>query len=609
MKSDEPPDAPDTVVNPLPRQTTRPPPLPQLMKEVEPTVTLSYYAFGPVIGKGGAGEVVLAHDRRVGRDVAVKRLKTPQPSEEEVTRFLREAKIQARLDHPAIVPVHELGRDASGRPYFTMKRLAGVTLLALLTERKPGQTQRLLRAFGDICLAIEFAHARGVIHRDLKPANVMLGDYGEVYLLDWGIARVVGDAESAVVTADIDTIDGNTMSGDLRGTPGYMAPEQVVGDAEIGTPADVYALGSILFEILTRESLHPHGMAALAQTMAQPCEAPTHRKVDRAIAPELDAACVDALSGDPAARPTAKELGDRIQHYLDGDRDLERRRALAEEHLAGARVAVTDIGRRTEALKLAGRALALDPESAEAATIVTTLMLEPPAEIPPALQARIDKNDDDLIRRQGSIAAFAIASYFAFLPFVLWVGVTDVPLLVTIFATVLALAGLAWWSARRASRHILWALVGNMILMIMFSRILSPLVIVPGLAGIVMMSMITFPSLIDRPFLVIGGMATSIVVPICLEWAGWWHRTWHIENGKFIAESTMLYIDGTAGNVFVIGSAVAMLFVGGLFARSLAASRREATRQLEIHAWHLSQLLPVEAPRPPSSTSLFAKCA
>ncbi|HEV7556952.1 MAG TPA: protein kinase, partial [Kofleriaceae bacterium] len=515
-------------------------------------------------------------------------------------------KIQARLDHPAIVPVHELGYDADNRPYFTMKALTGTTLADVMAEPDANVT-RMLRAFVDVCLAIGLAHKRGVVHRDLKPSNIMLGDYGEVYVLDWGVARVLGESEGAGGPGDISTLEGETQAGAVLGTPGYMAPEQVMG-VEIGTPADVYALGSILFEILTREALHPRGTAALAMTMAQPCEAPAHRRADRAIAPELDSACVDALAGEPTERPTAKELADRIQRYLDGDRDLERRRALAEEHLAQARVAITDIHRRTEAMKLAGRALALDPESAEAATIVTTLMLEPPVEIPPALQARIDKNEDDLVRRQGTIAAFAIASYFTFLPFLFWVGVTDVPLLVAIFTTVLVLAGLAWWSARRASRHILWALVGNMILMIMFSRILSPLVIVPGLAGIVMMSMVTFPSLIDRPFLVIIGMATSILVPIGLEWAHWWHRTWHIEDGKFIAESTLLHLDGTAGNVFVVASAVAMLFVGGLFARSLAASRRDATRQLEIHAWHLSQLLPVEAPRPPSSTTLFANC-
>jgi hypothetical protein len=196
-----------------------------------------------------------------------------------------------------------------------------------------------------------------------------------------------------------------------------------------------------------------------------------------------------------------------------------------------------------------------------------------------------------------------------FLPFVLWIGVKDVWLLVAIFATVFALSAFAWWSAERAARRILLALAGNMILMMMFSRILSPIVLVPGLAGVVMMSMVTFPDLIDRPYIVISGMALSILAPVVFEWLGWWNQTWHIEGGKLIAESRLVELDGTAGYVFVVAANIAMLFVGGIFARSLAASRRDASRQLEIQAWHLGQLLPVEAPRPPTaSTPLFARC-
>src|SRR5665647_1872842 len=152
-----------------------------------PVNTLAAYALGEVIGKGGMGEVVSAHDRRIGRDVALKRLNADAPTEADINRFLREARIQARLDHPAIVPVHELGRDANGRPYFTMKRLTGETLRDQLPKEQPGN-QRMLRAFGEMCLAVEFAHMRGVVHRDLKPSNIMLGDYGEVYILDWGLA-------------------------------------------------------------------------------------------------------------------------------------------------------------------------------------------------------------------------------------------------------------------------------------------------------------------------------------------------------------------------------------------------------------------------------------
>src|SRR5262249_42189777 len=129
------------------------------------------YEVRELLGRGGMGEVLLAYDDAIGRDIAIKRMRRADASDEAEGRFLPEAKIQARLQHPAIVPVHELGRAADGRPYFTMKRLAGVTL----EELRGGPLQRLLRAFVDVCLAIEFAHERGVIHRDIKPTNIMLG--------------------------------------------------------------------------------------------------------------------------------------------------------------------------------------------------------------------------------------------------------------------------------------------------------------------------------------------------------------------------------------------------------------------------------------------------
>jgi serine/threonine-protein kinase len=144
------------------------------------TLEVPGYEVGEVIGRGGMGEVVSARDRRIGRDVAIKRLRGDARSDATIARFLREARIQARLDHPAIVPVHELGIDADGCPYFTMRRLAGVTLAKHLAEQAPAKP--MLHAFVNICLAIQFAHERGFIHRDLKPANIMLGEYGEVYI-------------------------------------------------------------------------------------------------------------------------------------------------------------------------------------------------------------------------------------------------------------------------------------------------------------------------------------------------------------------------------------------------------------------------------------------
>ncbi|HMG52084.1 MAG TPA: serine/threonine-protein kinase, partial [Kofleriaceae bacterium] len=166
-----------------------------------PTGERERYRFGEVLGEGGMGEVLLAHDDHIGREVAVKRIRASEPTAEELSRFLREARVQGRLEHPAVVPVHDLAVDRDGRPFFVMKRLSGTTLLELLGRLRAGRhdddaavRRRMLRAFADVCLAIEFAHSRGIVHRDLKPANIMLGDFGEVYVLDWGVARALIEA-------------------------------------------------------------------------------------------------------------------------------------------------------------------------------------------------------------------------------------------------------------------------------------------------------------------------------------------------------------------------------------------------------------------------------
>src|SRR3954468_21100192 len=277
-------------------------------------IALDGYAVGEVIGRGGMGEVLLAHDEVIGREIAIKRMRRADPDPEAEIRFLREAKLQARLQHPAIVPVHELGRDPDGRPYFTMKRLAGVTLHQLLG----GPHQRLLRAFADVCLAIEFAHEHGVIHRDIKPTNIMLGDFGEVYVLDWGVARVLDeDGSGHPSVRDIVTMEGETQTGAVMGTPGYMAPEQALGYG-MSPAIDVYALGCVLFEILTGQPLHPRGASGAASAIAHPTTAPSQRCPELEIPPELDAACAAALAEDPVRRQTARALAEQVQHYLDG---------------------------------------------------------------------------------------------------------------------------------------------------------------------------------------------------------------------------------------------------------------------------------------------------
>ncbi|TMQ05643.1 MAG: serine/threonine protein kinase, partial [Deltaproteobacteria bacterium] len=304
---------------------TRPP-------RAAPPVLAGRYRLGRRIGKGGMGEVIAARDEQVGRDVAIKRMRAASPGDRAIRRFLREASIQGRLEHPAIVPVHELGRDDDGLPFFVMKKLSGTTLGKMLGEpaaRTQAGQQRLLRAFAEVCLAVELAHVRGIVHRDLKPDNILLGDFGEVYILDWGVAKVIGDDDDGEF-ADLGSGSGRhgTAAGTAIGTPGYMAPEQAFGIPDIDGRADIYSLGCVLFEILTGEPLHARGETTQRTTIERVAR-PSQRAVGRSIPPELDELCAGATAGDRNQRiATARDLGDRVQRYLDGDRDL----ALPAQH-------------------------------------------------------------------------------------------------------------------------------------------------------------------------------------------------------------------------------------------------------------------------------------
>ena len=213
----------------------------------------SRYEIGEQIGEGGMGAVYLAHDRELNRDVALKVLRAPIPTDDERMRILREARILASLEHPGIVPVHDVGALPDGRLFYVMKRVRGERLDDF--ARSGRSRPELLRVFLQVCDAVAFAHAAGVIHRDLKPQNIMLGAFGEVLVLDWGVAKsrvhVLLPAEQGET---LRTADGpTTVSGTAAGTPGYMAPEQLRGAAD--ERVDVFGLGGILFFLLTRE--HP----------------------------------------------------------------------------------------------------------------------------------------------------------------------------------------------------------------------------------------------------------------------------------------------------------------------------------------------------------------
>ena len=212
-----------------------------------PEVPGDRYEAVAVLGQGGMATVYRAHDRGLGREVALKVLRPETSTPALADRLRREARILARLEHPGIVPLHDAGTLADGRVYYIMKLVRGVRL-----DLYAGSAARseALRVFLRVCDAVGFAHAQGIIHRDLKPANIMVGAFGEVLVLDWGIARVLDESEPprADIRADAPAeMSGDTAVGMVLGTPGFMAPEQAQGEVHhVDARTDIYALGAIL---------------------------------------------------------------------------------------------------------------------------------------------------------------------------------------------------------------------------------------------------------------------------------------------------------------------------------------------------------------------------
>src|SRR4051812_36995249 len=248
---------------------------------VEQAPATERYEVGVLIGEGGMGRVYVAYDRELEREVAVKVLRPDTSSEDERERITREARILASLEHPGIVPVHDVGALPDGRLFYVMKHVRGERFDEF--ARAGRSRSELLRAFVQVCDAVAFAHAAGVIHRDLKPQNVMLGAFGEVLVLDWGVAKTCRPTDALGTS-----MDGAVTLVTAAGTPGYMAPEQMQGVTD--ERVDIHGLGGILFFALTRR--HPSPNAATT----------TQWVVEERVPAPLRAICERARAGDPEAR-------------------------------------------------------------------------------------------------------------------------------------------------------------------------------------------------------------------------------------------------------------------------------------------------------------------
>ena len=350
-------------------------------KEIPADHADSRYRLDGEIARGGMGAIIKGRDVDLGRDLAIKvLLDTHKDKPEVVQRFIEEAQIGGQLQHPGIVPVYELGQFADQRPYFSMKLVKGQTLADLLIDRKNPSEERakFLGIFEQVCQTMAYAHSRGVIHRDLKPANIMVGAFGEVQVMDWGLAKVLAAGGIADEKRSLEkqtevsiirtlrsvgsdspgSLGSMTQMGSVMGTPAYMSPEQALGEVDrLDERTDVFGLGAILCEILTGKP--PYVAASGEQVFRLASRGKLedcYARLDASIIdPELLQIVRDALALEPDDRMRdAGVLAVRFSRYLES---VESRLRQAEVDRA------TETARAEEALKTAAQELVTRKEA------------------------------------------------------------------------------------------------------------------------------------------------------------------------------------------------------------------------------------------------------
>ncbi len=369
------------------------------------------FGLAKVHARGGMGEVWLARDERIGREVALKKMRARMKGKED--QFFWEGQVTGQLEHPGVAPVHELGMDDAGEPYYVMKFVHGKTLLeeidafhaapAARPEREVERV-RLLRVFLAVCQTVAFAHSRGILHRDIKPENVMTGEYGETLVLDWGLAKLVGEDEwhdrGPVRRLSYSGETLETVAGAIKGTPFYMSPEVAAGSTHlVDRVSDVFLLGATLYHQLT--GVKPRQGKTIPELISAAHKPPPPpRSVDPTVPKPLEAVCLKAMAVERAARyQSAKELSEDLERFLAGEPVTAYRETFTERAWRWAR-------RHRRAIGRAAAAIAVIAAAAVGVERYRKFEVQRQAERDEAARL-LQEADDELKRKDAALAAEA----------------------------------------------------------------------------------------------------------------------------------------------------------------------------------------------------------